>query len=62
MDTKIPFGRDEDGNVTMQSIRDVLADLKSHDDLVQAMNECFLTNASCRQRLARLFRVGRSPS
>jgi hypothetical protein len=42
MDTVIPFGRDEDGNVAMRSIRDILADLKSHDDLMQAMNECLL--------------------
>lgn len=42
MDTVIPFGRDEDGDVEMRSIRDILADLKSHDDLMQAMNECLL--------------------
>lgn len=42
MDTMIPWGKDEDGNVQMASIRNILADLKSHDDLVQAMTECLL--------------------
>ncbi|TGP59542.1 MULTISPECIES: hypothetical protein [unclassified Mesorhizobium] len=42
MDTVIPFGRDADGNVETRSIRDILAELKSHDDLVQAMNECLI--------------------
>lgn len=42
MDTMIPFGRDADGNVQMQSVRDILKDLQSHDDLVKAMNECLI--------------------
>lgn len=39
-DTMIPFALDEDGNIRMQSIRDILAELKSHDDLYKAMTEC----------------------
>jgi hypothetical protein len=42
MDTMIPWGRDEDGNVQMQSIRSILKDLDSHDDLYRAMTECMI--------------------
>jgi len=42
MDTMIPFGRDADGNVEMHSVRDILKDLQSHDDLYKAMTECMI--------------------
>ena len=42
MDTMIPFGRDADGNVEMHSVRDILKDLDSHDNLYKAMTECMI--------------------
>lgn len=43
MDEMIPWGgKDENGNLNYSSVRDILKELDSHDDLYKAMTECMI--------------------